>query len=56
MQPADAGALARALLELLESPQRRDDLGKAGEHRARERFSVARMTDATLAVYDEALR
>ena len=54
--PGDAAALASALVELLGSRERRGELGEAGERRARQHFSVARMTDATLGVYEGALR
>ena len=48
-------ATARALVELLRDEGRRRALGDAGLRRAREEFSVARMTDRTLDVYREAL-
>jgi glycosyltransferase involved in cell wall biosynthesis len=48
----DADALAAAVGAALEAPER---LGSAGHRRARERFSVGRMADATLAVYEHAL-
>jgi glycosyltransferase involved in cell wall biosynthesis len=50
--PSDPDALARALDALAADPARRRRLGEAGGRRVRERFTVARMVDATLAVYD----
>jgi glycosyltransferase involved in cell wall biosynthesis len=55
VEPGDADAVARALGELLRDERRRRALGEAGLRRAREEFSVARMTDRTLDVYREAL-
>ena len=52
--PETTRALAAALSRLLADPARAAALGRAGLERARTDFSVARMTDATLAVYDEA--
>lgn len=51
--PEDAGALAVALVELLEDPARRRALGHGGRVRARECFSAARMAEETAAVFDE---
>lgn len=51
----DAGAVARRVGELLADPGLRTRFGAAGRERARSEFSVRRMTEATLAVYDEAL-
>ena len=53
--PDDPTALADALGELLDDPQRAAALGSAGEARARAEFSVARMTDRTIGIYEEAL-
>jgi glycosyltransferase involved in cell wall biosynthesis len=50
--PDDPEALATGIERALEARAR---LGAAGRRRARERFSVARMADATLAVYEETL-
>ena len=54
--PADADAVAERLSELIGDPARRRTLGDAGRKRACDEFSVARMTERTLAVYEEALR
>jgi glycosyltransferase involved in cell wall biosynthesis len=53
--PDDAPALASAIGQLLDDPARASVLGAAGEARARAEFSVARMAERTLAVYEEAL-
>ena len=50
--PDDPQALAMAITRVLADP---GDLGAKGRSRAQERFSVTRMTDATLAVYETAL-
>ena len=51
----DARAIAEHLSALLDDPKRRRVLAEHGLRRARERFSVARMTEKTLAVYERAL-
>jgi glycosyltransferase involved in cell wall biosynthesis len=51
----DAGALAEALGSLLADPARTEAMGRAGLERARSEFSVARMAERTLAVYERAL-
>ncbi len=53
--PGDVDGAARALGEVLGDEARRRALGDAGLRRAREEFSVARMADATVGVYREAL-
>ena len=50
----DAAAVSDALSELLGSPERRRALGEAGRRRALAEFSVAKMADATHAVYRDA--
>jgi glycosyltransferase involved in cell wall biosynthesis len=50
--PGDAPALAAALEGLLADPKQGRALGEAGRRRARSEFSVSRMADATLALYD----
>jgi glycosyltransferase involved in cell wall biosynthesis len=56
VEPGDVDGVASALGALLADPDRARALGEAGHARARSEFSVARMTDRTLAVYEEALR
>jgi glycosyltransferase involved in cell wall biosynthesis len=51
--PRDPGALAGALQDLLDQPELRAELGRAGRRRARERFDFDRIAAATLAVYDD---
>ncbi len=53
--PADVDALTRALLELLEDPQRRARLGELARARQRERFTCEAMVAGVLGVYDEVL-
>jgi glycosyltransferase involved in cell wall biosynthesis len=48
----DEVAIAAALSALLADPERRQRLGEAGRGRARAEFSVARMTDRTMALYE----
>jgi glycosyltransferase involved in cell wall biosynthesis len=50
--PDDPAALARAITRVLDDPR---DYGERGRERARTEFSVARMTDRTLRVYESAL-
>jgi len=51
--PRDPDALAAALVEALQDPERRDAWGRAGRQRFEERFTADRMVEATLAVYAE---
>ena len=53
--PRNPGALRSALDRLLGDPVLRRRLGAAGRERARERFSWAAVTDATIAAYAEAV-
>ena len=55
VQPRDVGALRAALERLLDDEELRKRLGGAARERARTHFSWDRVTDATLAAYDEAL-
>jgi len=54
--PDDPNALAEAVGSLLDEPERGQAFGAAAVERARSEFSVARMADRTLEVYDRALR
>ncbi|HVP31971.1 MAG TPA: glycosyltransferase [Myxococcota bacterium] len=49
--PADPAALAAALRELLDAPERRAAFGRAGAARAEQEFSLRAMTDAYRALY-----
>lgn len=53
--PDDPDALADAVSDLLDDPARASALGEAGLARAGAEFSVARMVERTVAVYEEAL-
>ena len=50
--PNDAGALAAAVTRLLDDP---GNYGEQGRRRAQSQFSVARMTDRTLELYETVL-
>jgi glycosyltransferase involved in cell wall biosynthesis len=52
----DEMAVAAVVIRLLEDEAKRRAYGEAGLHRAREEFSVSRMTDRTIAVYRDAVR
>ncbi len=49
--PADADALAAAMITLLRAPGRRTAMGRAGRARALSEFGVEKMVEATAAVY-----
>jgi len=51
----DPAALASALERLIDDPALRERLGSAGRERARKHFSVERMAEGTLAVYEKAV-
>jgi glycosyltransferase involved in cell wall biosynthesis len=53
--PRDSAALARAVAELLDDPERRRSMGERGEERVRREFSRERLVEKTLAVYREVL-
>ncbi len=53
VDPGDDQGLAAALGALLSDRTRAARLGEAGLERARNEFSVARMTERTLAVYED---
>jgi glycosyltransferase involved in cell wall biosynthesis len=54
--PGDADALSSAVSSLLADEARRKDMGKAGQRRVREVFSVDRMVTGNLGVYQELLQ
>jgi alpha-maltose-1-phosphate synthase len=51
--PDDAAALSQAIVDLLDHPARAAAMGEAGLELARAEFSVERMTERTLGVYEE---
>ena len=51
--PEDPRALADAIAHLAEDPALREQMGRAGRHRAKELFSVARYCQTITAAYDE---
>jgi glycosyltransferase involved in cell wall biosynthesis len=51
--PADPGALARAIVELLRDPPRRAAMGTAGRERVVRLFSRERVVEATTRLYEE---
>ena len=51
--PSDPAALAGALQELIDHPERRKQLGEAGRDRARRELSREAMIERTLALYTE---
>ena len=53
--PRDPDALAAAMLEVLDCPERAARWGDAGKRRVRRHFSARRMARATAAVYSELL-
>lgn len=53
--PADVDALTRALGELLDSPEKRRNLGKAGRARAINVFSWEAVAAQTVRVYEQAI-
>ncbi len=53
--PDDPGELARAVNALLDDPARAAGMGEAALIRARAEFSVARMSQRTVAAYEDAL-
>jgi len=53
--PADAPALAKAIGELLDAPERRRAMGEAGKRRVHELFSWRRCAERHVEVYREAI-
>ncbi|MCD6570637.1 MAG: glycosyltransferase family 4 protein [Deltaproteobacteria bacterium] len=53
--PADANALEKAILSLLDNPDRCQELGKAGYERALKHFTWRRAAEKTIQVYKEAM-
>jgi glycosyltransferase involved in cell wall biosynthesis len=55
VSPRDGMALARAIEQLLDAPERRAAMGKAGRQRVLEHFTWKRAAERTVEVYREAL-
>ncbi len=53
VRAGDAEALADALVEMLEFPERAREMGRAGRERALERFDKPKIVDRILSLYDE---
>lgn len=53
--PGDAAALERAIIDLLDNPEKRDKLGRAGLQRVRESFTWRHAAQKTVDVYREAI-
>jgi glycosyltransferase involved in cell wall biosynthesis len=53
--PADHHALARAIVRILENPQRAQKLGRAGYRRVQQRFTWSKAAEKTVAAYREAI-
>jgi L-malate glycosyltransferase len=53
--PRDSGALAKAVINLLEDKGKREEMGMVGREMV-EDFSAAQMVDGTLAVYEEVIK
>ena len=54
--PADHSALAGAIVDLLDSPEKARDLGQAGFRRVQAHFTWKRAAEKTLAAYREVIR
>ncbi len=55
VEPRDGGALARAIDELLDHPERQREMGRAGRQRVLELFTWRRAAERTVDVYREAI-
>ena len=53
--PRDAGALADAIMTLVDAPARREAMGVAGRRRAETEFAASRIHEETLRIYERAL-
>jgi glycosyltransferase involved in cell wall biosynthesis len=56
VNPDDPNSLADGILRIFQDPALADELGSNGFHGVREHYSVARMADRALEVYEDALR
>ena len=55
VEPGDVGDLVRALADLLDDPDRRARMGRAGRERAQELFSWRAVARATAAAYEHVI-
>lgn len=55
IKPRDPQGVARAIIKLLDDPERRRRMGRNGRIYVEENFTAARVTRQTMAVYDAAL-
>lgn len=53
--PGDANALAKALLDLLTDPERRESMGRLGRERAERLFSADSVFDMNMCMYQQAI-
>ncbi len=53
--PGDVGELEAAIVELLDDPERREAMGRAGRQRVLEKFSWRAVASATAAAYQEVI-
>ena len=53
--PGDVGELEAAIVELLDDPERREAMGRAGRARVLEKFSWRAVASATAAAYEEVI-
>jgi glycosyltransferase involved in cell wall biosynthesis len=53
--PGDVGELTRTIAELLDDPERRSRMGRAGRQRALEMFSWRAVAKATAAAYERVI-
>ena len=53
--PGDVGELETALAALLDDPERRERMGRAGRERVQELFSWRAVAAATAAAYEEVI-
>jgi len=56
VEPDDAESLAAGILRIYEDPALREKLGQSGFEKVREHYSVARMADRALEVYENVLK
>ena len=54
--PRDSEALADAIIELLNDPEKRKQMGEAGRKRVEEMFTLEKMLNATYGLYEELLK